>query len=565
LEGAHSFSVLKSSCVTIPERCDVELQKGVYPSKIRGKGPFEDLKNVQCDIDEEHIACEQIFPRIKHEYWYTPTVKHHCPRTALASSLRACSNKVGFDPEEFSKYKAWFENSFIPKFVRKCLDKEDKLINVELNDWLKKFPINYRLKLLKSMHPDNRPDRGNMDSRYEAFTKVEMQFTSVQHFLKETELNDTKERQICGPTDYKKLVANAFVNKLEELASKHYHNYCGRANWIEICEGLDKIECKLNNPIWGASDGSGFDMTQYPEMNLLMNKLFKTCLYHDKMNLVEPFSRSDICEALDKSIYLKVGIDHGLLKYDAVGRASGDGWTTCGNTLLMLSYWTYCLEEVAGLSSKQYGLKVKGDDVLFCIEAKNLELVEDAITRVFTKYKHEHNHGLGQICKKVNYGDITDLDFLSNEFFRTSEGKIRMTRIPARVLQTNCWTTKMPKYPMTAEKKLEIREQLCFSKGKCLKAWADGLPIFSVLADKMIELGRKGKWNQTDQYADEPRVWHAARDDRQCYMDYLSKNYCVTEQEVVEAEKVIKGITNLSGFIELPSLEKFYMKEELAC
>jgi hypothetical protein len=534
--------------VCIEDRVDPDKQRGRVDPKLRCKGEYAgDLRKVPCHYeDEEHIAADQIFPHIKTEFWYTPTIKHHCPRTALASSLRACSNKVFYDPKVFKEYSNWFRKFYIPKFKR-CLDEE--LWEVDLEKWLQKYPKSYRDNIRKSLDPDHINTK--VSCKYEAFTKVELQFTTVPHDLKETELNDVKERQICGPDAEKKACANAFINLLEEVASKYFKPYCGRANWVKICADLEEIETQLKSFIWGASDGSGFDMTQYPEMNRLMNELIMACAYHPNVHFNEPLTILRLQEVLDGSLDLDVSVDHGALQYHAVGRASGDGWTTFGNSMLMISYWMFTFYK-AGI--KDYGLKVKGDDVLFCVQKVDLPKLKLAVKYVFTDKKELHCHGLGQICKKIDYGELTDLDFLSNEFFLTKEGHYRMTRIPARVIQTNSWSTKVPKtYDLE-----KAKQELCYSKGKCLKAWADGLPIFGVLADKMIELGKPGRLSNYDEYADGDRTWHQGRDDREAYLFYLEQRYGLTSSEVVSAEVQINQVTNLKGVLELPMLEKLY-------
>jgi len=550
---SRDYQCLPSSCVTIEDRIDPEKQRGVYPPKLRGKGDYAgDLRKVPCHYEsEEHIAADQIFPLIKTEYWYTPTIKHHCPRCALASTLRACSNKVSFDPLVFDRYSTWFRKTFIPRWL-KCIDQD--LWNVDIESWLKKYNKGYRNKMMKTMHQDHENTLDRLSCIYEAFTKVEMQFTTVPHSLKETILNEVKERQICGPTDEKKVWGNPFINLLEEIASKHFKPYCGRANWMEICKSLQEGEDGLGQHVWGASDGSGFDMTQYPEMNELMNELLEASAYHRNVNWIEPLSIDKFLAAIKGSIKLNVSVDHGGLTYQAVGRASGDGWTTFGNTMLMVSYWAYTMEVESGISN--YVLKVKGDDVLFALDVCDVPKLKKGIDVVFTTRKDEHTHGLGQICKKIDWGDLSDLDFLSNEFFRTGQGNWRMTRIPARVLQTLSWTTKLPKDQKTEK----IRQELCYSKGMCLKAWAAGLPIWDVLAKKMISLGRKGKHSEFDQYSDGDRVWHQDRDDYDAYLQYLETRYGITAGEVAEVEREISKINSLKGFVHLPQLEKFYSR-----
>jgi hypothetical protein len=340
---------------------------------------------------------------------------------------------------------------------------------------------------------------------------------------------------------------------LEEVATKYFKFYCGADNWIQICNKLKHGEGERGSSIWGASDGSGFDMTQYPEMNKLMNKLLEACAKHPNMHWKEPLSIKKFLECINRSLLLNVSVDHGQLKYEAVGRASGDGWTTFGNTMLMISYWmfTFYLAEI-----EDYYLKVKGDDVLFNLSKKDQEALLKAVEQVFTKSKEEHSHGLGQICKKIDFGELTDLDFLSNEFFVTKNGDYRMTRIPARVLQTISWTTKLP----PGRKREQYRKELCYSKGMCLDAWANGLPIFGVLAKKMIELGKPGKLSEWNEYADGARVWHKGREDYEEYLVYLNQKYGVSREAVKEAEAKISKVKDMKGFLDLPDLGGLYHK-----
>jgi len=525
---------------------------------LRGTGAYagvsdHGVKHLHCDVAEGHIAANQIFPLIQNEQFRTPTVKHHCPKVALASVLRACSNKVYYEEKMFEKFRIYFHAIFIPKFLKHL---EHQLVEVDVHRWLKKFPLAMRSKMEEALKPENASRQISM--LYEAFTKVEMQFTTVEHDLKDTPLNDTKERKISGPQDEKKVHVNAFIWYLEEVASNYMEEYCGRANWIQICGSLDKASAKFGTLLWGASDGSGFDMTQFKACNELMNALIMACARHPNVTIQDPLSISVIEKCLIGSLKLYESFDHGQLRYEAEGRASGDGWTTFGNTILMISYWSFTFH-MAGITD--YVLKVKGDDVLFAIQPRDKDALDAAVKDVFTNRKDAHKHGLGQICKKLTYGELTDLDFLSNEFFLTSEGTFRMTRIPARVLQTLSWTTKLPSNITKPSKDREARESLCYAKGECLRAWADGLPIFGALANKMIELGRPGKFSDFNLYSDADRVWHQGRDDYDAYLQYLENTYGVTREDVKSVERKISQITDLTGKIDLPELEKFYFRQ----
>jgi hypothetical protein len=284
-----------------------------------------------------------------------------------------------------------------------------------------------------------------------------------------------------------------------------------------------------------------------------MNKLFLAILGLPNVLLEERFSADIIKQVLEDSLEMKVSVDHGELKYQANGRASGDGWTTAGNTFLMISYWMYTFK-LAGLGRKDYFLRVKGDDVLFAFSKKYKEQVEVARKITFTETKDWQTHGLGQICKKIDYGEITQLDFLSNYFFYTDRGTLRMTRIPERVFQTTSYSTKL-----RPDDKVITAEYLCYSKGNSLLAWAKGLPIFEVLAYKMIELGREGgKVSEYSYYQDYGRSWIGEDNDRKAYCRFLNERYGLCEDMVHSIENRIRNLKKGDQFVEIPELAMFF-------
>jgi len=519
---------------------------GVY-GKYRGYGDYAgDLTKVPCVKPEDHVAAKQIFPLLMHDNWRSPTIKHHCPRTAVASSLRAMSNKVLPNPSILKEFSDWFRKVYIPEFIQ-YVDQESWI--VEMEDWLTKYPLNYRAKIRKAYEYENRKDSC---CELEAFAKIELQITTVPHLLKNTRLNTVKERQICGPQDMQKAIANAFVNILEKIANKYQEEYSGNKNWIEICDHLDK--CRNTNPhfIYQESDQSGFDMTQLRPQQKLMNELKIAVLNHRNIELKYPLNVEDIEDVFYGSETLHVSVDHGQFHYDADGRASGHGWTTFDNTQLNIAYNKFVYYK-AGI--KEYFLKCKGDDTLNGhSRIDNVEYMK-AHSAIFVRTAESQIQGLGQIIKSTSQGELTDLSFLSNHFFMTREGKLRMARIPHRVIQTLSWTTKLP--DLMGDKLADARRQLCYSKGLCLLAWGTGLPIWQVLGEKMVQLGCPGPLTTFDQYADADRIWHK-RDDSEAYMEYLEERYGVTETDVRDFEEIIRNITDLSGFIHCKMLEKFY-------
>jgi len=543
---AHSpapFMTLPSNCVNDLSRMDLaiigrycEIFELIREAKHIG---------VLCDKPEGHVGAAQIAPVFNHPQLRTSTVKHHCACTDLAACLRACSNNVGPDLNIVPDFQQFFRDKVIPLFLL-ALDFEQ--LNVNYQDWIKEFPGSYKKKLDKALDPEVWTDK---KFGYEAFAKIEQQFTTVVHEDKTHATNNVKERQICGPSDEKKLWANPFIKLLEGVAHKNIKSYCGRKNWLEICETIEDGTAHFSDVVFGAADGSGFDMTQLAWQNELMNELIMACAKHINVSWEEPLNVDCLHKALCDSI--KLDVYSGNVHYVTQGRASGDGWTTFGNTVLMMSYWQYTFYK-AGITD--YFLLVKGDDVLFALERKQQKLLEGTWPKYFAQDKSRQDHGLGQICTKIAFGDITQLDFLSNMFFYTDAGKLRMTRIPARVFQTLSWSTKI--LPFLNHPNYEhFARQLCYSKGMCLLAWGRGLPIWELLGNKLVELGLKGKHSEFNEYADSARVWHN-RDDRKAYLRFLEDHYGLTETDVLNIEKAIASMNSLSGVVWIPELDKLY-------
>jgi len=536
--------MLPSSCVTIPDR--LIIRKGVCCTEFTTTEQFG--AHPCTKLEDCHIGARQIFPLLKYGCLTLPTVKHHCDRTSLASSLRACSNMVKPDPIRFHYYSEWWK-IYAQDFVNDY-EREEHVINLET--YLSKYPEAYRAKIRQGI--DNDHIRHKLQpTRYKAFSKIELQFTEVSTYDKETHLNKVKERQICGPSEQKKAYANAFINELEFVAHKYEESYCGRQNWPEICESLDRAEIKYGSLVWAEADGSGFDMTQLSAHNLNLNDLIMACAKSWRTEFQEPLSAAWVQEALESALPLRVTMENGNIKYTTEGRASGDGWTTFGNTMLMISYYKYALHTA---NITKYALKVKGDDVLLGVRACDAEKFERAHRLLFTYDKNEKVHGLGQISDPIVWKDLIECSFLSNHFFRDSNERLRLTRIPPRVIQTICWSTKIP--PGSTQYIEQLRKDLCFSKGKCLEAWASDLPIFGVLGRKMVEVAQGGNFLYSE-YGDEPRFWSRKFGaDYEPYCVYLEQRYGISRRVIESIEAKIMAVNTITGFVEVEELRMFF-------
>jgi hypothetical protein len=516
---------------------------------LKGDFKCEDWRKIPCNRPEIDPGAEQIFPLLTHPNWRTPTVKHHCPRVVMAACIRSTSNINVPEVLVEKDYTKWFKEIYTPK-IMKCFEKETVVIDFEV--WLNgaRYTVNYKDELRRALDPKNRDVVDHFKN--EAFPKIEMQITDVVHCLKNTKWNTSKERQIVAPNSIHKAIINAFCNKLEEVFDKYLPGFCCRCNWMEICSKIEKFRLNLSDPIDGAGDQSAFDMSQVRARRQLVCDLFKRILKHVNVVVNEPLNKDDMEELIDESLCLLfISAERGQVKYFCDEQPSGIGWTMLMNTLLNLSYWEYTYH-LAGID--KYWVFIKSDDSLFGHNKKDHLKFLDAVGKVFSRKRDATPHGLAQICKRLQFGDITELEFLSNHFFWTDYGTLRMTRIPHRIIQTLSWSTSVPKSLQGAKREL-YKRNLLYSKGSCLLAWGTGLPIWENLGRKMCELGVKGDI-LIDQYSDAPRFWQP-RNDFNAYMTYLSR-FGMNIEMVINIARRIDALDYLSGSVDIPEFELFY-------
>ncbi len=505
-----------------------------------------------------------VFPLLYYPGFSTPTIKHGCPRTMLASCVRSASNKVSPNPIILKQWEDYCKQVLFKEWLKDLASIE---LEADFETYLQKPSFNetYRNVLRKAIKERDvnkivsyKDDQENkkikvmyFNIKYGGFTKDELQYSDFPHEYKDSIVNVLKERMIYTPDAVKKLY-NAVCERLEFGADMYIPEYCGRKDWPQICSAIDEKSEKIPNIIYGAADGSGFDQTQLICHNEVLNWFMIEAVEQSNFLMDPIMSIEEFKYALRESLVMQMSVANGNLKYEAVGRASGDGWTTLGNTILMISYWKFCFWK-AGIPKDQYFLMVKGDDVLFGFNKKYMDVFEIARNELFTMHKHKHTHGLGQICKKIDFGDITELDFLSNHFFRGADGRLRMTRIPPRVFQSISYSMKFKE-----DSSPLLGRQLCYSKGASLLAWSDGLPIFDKLARKMMSLGVKGEVSDYSYYSDYGRVWFPNKPDREAYLDYLNQHYKISEREVEMIETKIDSIKPGDLIIEIPELAIFF-------
>jgi len=547
---------LRSSCVRNKDLLDINKNKGRVEPEWKFRDKTWDILNLTGEQASIKLGCDkfekilagQVGPIIRGTQYITPTIHHSCKQTQMAAAIRACSNKIEPDPTFFKKWQREFDK--LGDRVVEAIWKEGGM-DVNLDEWLEKYKVKYREEAYRELErPDLYHNKKEME-KMDLFSKTELQITDIEHSEKFEPKNTVKVRAITAPTTMQKIATNAFCYALEGVLHRNITEYCGRKDWPAICRTMDFGRMLIEDPVDGASDQSGYDMTLIKCYNDEGSKLVDKILWKAPVNVDTRTSKGIISKAFRQAGVLRVNVGQGAASFTMEGRGSGQGWTMCMNSLFMIAFWTTVFEDLKIPKSDRF-LVCKSDDSVFTISRKWKALLDANVWRYFSKENKFGKIGLGQVCKFIKWGTLEDIDFLSNYMFRDSRGLTRMTRIPNRVFQTTPWSTKV--LPGMNDLFQKCRE-LTWSKGSCMLAWAKGLPIFETYARKLMELGVQGELTDYNKYADEPRTWGDENDyDEMC--DFLSHRFNLTREDIVIIEDGINSITHLYQEVVIPELDK---------
>jgi hypothetical protein len=548
--------ILPSQCVLDDKRLCISTQAGHYDAKWkfidpdwRPVGPSHFLCNAK-----DQPGAYQIGPLFDFDGYCCPVVKHSCRRTIMSAAIRVASNKVRPSPLMLEDFKIYVRKYMFGKIKR---DLARASVDVDYTEWKARYPETYRFIMdmakndLDALRPSSR--------RYGFMPKLgELNFADFgPEDLDNPKVNTIKERGIACPADLKKVCANPFMWALEEFFKKTDSKYC-QGDWNDIAQDVNRLRLIPNSKLV-CTDGSGFDMTQHKEMNELFNEMCELVLNHANCNLQEPVHKYLIMHYLKESLCMKMSVGMGAVKFEAYGRASGDGWTTVANTWLSKCYYSFVMHR-AGIRDNEWDGLFKGDDSLMSLTQKKIPVFNINMNECFARRNEFMSHGLGQVVKFIKIGDIEDVDFLSSHFYERFDGTLRMVRDPKRVFQTLAWTTKIPHGLDTGKHEI-MAKQLLYAKASCLYAWSKGLPIFDVLARHMMKLGLKtGKYSNLMEYSDYGRRWDDddAADDGS-YASYLLVKYGITQHAIHSIEEAIKSTTSYYDLVSVPELKLFYI------
>jgi len=423
-------------------------------------------------------------------------------------------------------------------------------ISISGEEWLAHHPIKYRDTILRAVKAPNVTE----DYRYSIFPKVELQVGDPM---------EVKERCIYGPSAHKKYNTGPFMHKMEEILHKWCKSYCGQKNWTDITTTVTDAEnaflkAKLT-PTGVEADFSRYDSTQRKFILSLWTKMVERIVDEAPIYWGLDQDAAKVKDYVKQTMLIKLTAFQGLVTAKAYSRASGDTWTTLGNTITSMCLWSAVLAPYGfnpWLDGIRKGFKAvfllfKGDDMFGLVDKKDVTSFKEAVVAGFNKDNTKEPYGVGCIVKVVEEGPISQRSYLSALFVPRRAGGYRMVRKLERVLTNNPFSTQAKITDHDIDK---VALELLHSKGLSLLAWGQGLPIVDVLARKMIQLGKPGL-----KHTDYAAKWQICTDnlstDYEDYATWLFEKYGLTDADIQRIEGRIQKIKNPLEEVIIPELD----------
>jgi len=318
--------------------------------------------------------------------------------------------------------------------------------------------------------------------RYKMFCKAEKQ---------EVTSNDKapKNRCICGPNEEYKYVMGPVVHRLEAIFKKKFKGYCSGKNWSDRETDLNnRRRAGLRRVAQG--DGSAFDRSQDHELKYVERKIYNYLADHGYIRHVDVDVFLQHALAKMVPIHADFMVKHGKHVYmeslgfinKTGGVQSGNCDTSFANTLRMVMYNRFVMEEYLHLEPQAYGLDCAGDDfAAFLPMTVSVEQAVEAYLQVFVQTKTPgvpEFGNLGQVLKFLKFSDIDGVDFCSTEtYWSPRVQSYKITRRLDRFFTLTPYSRQA--LSMSHEEQRDYLLQLHESN----LSWMRGLPILSEYND----------------------------------------------------------------------------------
>jgi hypothetical protein len=525
----HSHDTIYKTCVTGAHRkinnirIDLKTNRlkivkgyewimGIF-SDFQTDKDFEKFCNAYCDCNKVEIAAHSMYTSLSSSVlkYY-----HNCIITLLTAIKRQLAKMPTPDKLLVDKIKLWFKK----KYIKNILKKNQVDFNVSYNSWYNHLTYVKQCEI-DTLISENHLILGKKNDvakllreciKYTTFVKGELQF----------EGEDSKTRNICNVSTWRKLALGFLIWSIELYSRKHIKYYASGKSFHKKQIDRKKILEHLGSDVECLSlDFSAFDSTQHLWWKeAIDDQLYEWAVDNAKTNGADtPYFDFDSIKLVAQNHRAKIQVGRYIdgkftevCKINQNGTVhSGDPDTTLGNTWRTLVIFHYMLSKVLKLNENDYEIRSSGDDVDIYVRA--IKFNKTDFVKAFKSFFLNKNtvkdedlfsiFGTGMMMKMVNRYKGAYSESCSTHAYMSDLGDIIIIRQPHRFIKTLTYREK-------SNNQL-TDNQYINAVAQCNLAWGHSTSGISTLLKKIISLTNNytgfnvGKQRKTLEISDKER------------------------------------------------------------
>jgi hypothetical protein len=494
-----------------------------------------------------------------------PIKLHHCTINEIESVYRQILCAITFDISIMNEFIT-FSHKYIDRMFKdfiltkgfKELSLDDYFVKLgskkkEYIDGYLDYLNNLPLKLIFKMH-----------------TK-----TDEKIFINPEEPK-SKARNICAQLPMSKVLMGLVC----ELGMQclHSQEWCGPGYSLkEKSEKFSNWSQELGPKMCSLCvDGSSFDSTQHEILLEQIDSYYLRRVIQLNSYLTDIYNITDVirvCNQTKFTIYSKKGVLYKINGTQMSGRMN----TCLSNTLRSALYIEFIIYK-SGILRVNIKFEVTGDDqIIFGYESSLLIYMNCAYKYVYSKIDGPISHGLGQICKIMEFNrEVTGSEYLSNYVLRHDDLDICLIRKPERFFQLIPFTFRNN---FKNKLKFELcKHSLAFDVALSQLLNFNNIEIFNCFLLKMkdIALDNLNKLNQqnkipwrirasVNKIIENNRYKTRYQHNENVHQKFnkvlnelLYNKYTINNNDIEEFKKLISEINDSNGDIRCHFIDKLY-------
>jgi len=460
----------------------------------------EIVRQYPCDVHKSKPHLYSILPKPLHntENWNTISYSE-CIANSLTTAKRALEQPPKWHPTLASDFTKFCDDIYLPKIYEAIDD-----FKYDTTKWFNTLSYTQQQEVKPIL--------------LEQQIIIDKPTISTNFMKDEKQTFGEKLRQVYGPAAVDKWILGPVINSLEGYLSQTLEGWGigqtfeDKERWLNTCEE-EGFTRQATMDISGL-DKSHNEANRYPFVKIFEHLLNKNKIHHVDENIFrQTIMRKDYTQLYKTSIK---GREEAELLCTISTRnkmPSGVAYTTMLNTIIMDALHQYA-SYISGVPIKS---KSQGDDCCIAFRRGDEIPLTKAFAAIYSDQKNgDTPHGIGLTLKYFYIGNLEDATICSTEVFKCKTCGYKMIRDLQRYF-------KYVNYSRSALALSKVeKQQYCNDLAEADNKWAQGLPLFRAIIDKLTTekiyiKPKKGKVKTTYPVTDEFSGWHGTRPEKkQC-------------------------------------------------